>query len=74
MENKKKQPEEELPTVLEAIEQLMTPQTVLEYPEKEIIFKNSSQQAVKSLKVNICSTEYGDMTLLHELHSSTRSI
>lgn len=72
MEDREKQQKENLPTVIEAIEQLMTPQTVLEYEEAEILFKDSSQQAVKSLQVNICSTETLDMAVLHKLHSQTR--
>lgn len=74
MKNKKEQiQEEQLPTVLEVIEELMTPGTVLKYPEKEIILHNSPQSAIKSLKVNILSAESQDMAILHKLHSKTRS-
>ncbi len=63
---------DELPTVIEVLERELRPGTVLVYQEKDIIFNDSSQSAVKSLKVNIVSTESQDMATLHRLHSLTR--
>lgn len=65
---------EELPTVIEVLEREMRPGTVLVYQERNVIFKNSSQSAVKFLKVNIVSTESQDMAILHRLHSQVRGI
>lgn len=72
MEIRKEQQTEESPTVVEFLEHLLKPGTVLQFPEKSIIFKNSPQSAVKSLVVNICSTESIDMAVLHQLHTQTR--
>lgn len=68
------QNEDELPTVLEVLEKEMRPGTVLVYRETDVIFKDSSQSAVKSLKVNIVSTESQDMAILHRLHTQTRAV
>lgn len=73
MKNKNKQSIDQLPTVLESLEKLITPNTVLVYPEKEIIFENNKLSPVKSLKVNICSIETQDMAILHRLHTQTRA-
>jgi len=64
--------DEELPTVLEVLEKEMRLGTVLVYRERDVMFKNSSQSAVKSLQVNIVSTESQDMSILHRLHTLTR--
>lgn len=77
MVDKNKQPQIELPTVSEVMEQIMTPGTILgalEYPEKPIQFTNSPQSAVKTLAVKICSTETKLTEVLHELHSQTRLV
>jgi hypothetical protein len=71
---KRKIVNEELPTVLEVLEREMRPGTVLVYQEKDVVFANSSQSAVKSLKVNIVSTESQDMAILHRLHMQVRSV
>ncbi len=65
---------EELPTVEELLEQYYTHGTRLQlkYQEKEIIF-NNPLSPVKSLQVNICSTETQHQTALHKLHTLTRS-
>jgi len=64
-----------IPTVVEALDSLIKrPMTVLEYPEKDVIFKNPIS-AVKSLKVQISSIEALDqksMSILHNLHTRTR--
>ena len=72
MKDKGKQ--EELPTVVETLQKLVKYGTVLEYPEKPIIFESSPQSAVKKLEVRICSTETLDQSILHKLHTQTRSI
>lgn len=41
---------------------------------EKITFKNYPQSAVKSLEVNIYSTESQDMAILHRLHTQTRTI
>lgn len=66
--------EDELPTVVEVLERKMRPGTIMIYQEKDVVFKNSSQSAVKSLKVNIVSTEFKEMAVLHQLHTQTRSV
>lgn len=71
MKDKGKQ-EEQLPTVVETLQKLVRYGTVLEYPEKSIIFKSSPQSAVKKLEVRICSTETLDHSALHKLHTQTR--
>lgn len=75
MKNKKDQTKD-LPTVSELVEKLMTPGTVLgrlEFPEKPIIFESSPQSAVKKLEVKITSTESVDQSILHKLHTQTRT-
>ncbi len=73
MATKKGQEQNELPTITEVLDQILKPGTVLVYPEKKMVFKNSPQVAVKSLEVNICSTEVLDMAILHKLHTQTRT-
>ena len=63
-----------LPTITEALDRLLTRGTVLKYPERQITFNESRLSAVKSLEVNICSTETEDMALLHKLHTKTREV
>lgn len=63
----------DLPTVVEVLNQLVRPGTVLMYPEKEIAFQNSPQAVVKILSVNICSTETTDMSALHKIHTQIRN-
>lgn len=65
--------EEDLPTVLEVLQKLMRRGTLLMYPEKPIFFPNTLQ-SVKSLSVNICSSETIDMAILHKLHTKTKII
>jgi len=64
-----------IPTVVEALGSLMKrPMTVLEYPEKNVVFKNPIS-AGKSLNVQISSIETLDqksMSILHNLHTKTR--
>lgn len=74
MDDKKEQQKENLPSLSEALQTLITQGTVVQYPEKPIIFKESHHTAVKTLEVNICSTEGDIKALLHKLHSKTRSI
>jgi len=66
--------ESELPTVLEVLEREVHFGVVLQYPEKGIAFPEAKLSPVKSLKVNIISTETLDMAMLHRLHSQTRTI
>ena len=61
-----------LPTITEALDRLMTHGTVLKYQERQITFNESRLSAVKSLEVNICSTESLDLALLHKLYTLTR--
>ena len=70
----KKTKAENLPQLTEVLNQLVKPGTVLVYPEKEIIFQNSSQAVVKTLSVNICSTETADMSALHKLNTQIRNL
>ena len=63
-----------LPTITEALDRLLTRGTVLKYPERQITFNESRLSAVKSLEVNICSTEANDIALLHRLYTKTREI
>ena len=72
MENKKIEPKD-LPLVSEVLAQLVRPGTVLMYPEKQIIFHSSPQAVVKTLSVNICSTETTDMSALHKIHTKIRN-
>lgn len=74
MQTEEKQGQEQLPPLSEVIEKLMSPGTVLTYPELEIAFGQSRQAAVKSLKVRVFSTESRDMAVLHKLHTQTREI
>jgi len=66
--------ESELPTVMEVLEREVQFGVVLQYPEKDIIFPEAKLSPVKSLKVNIISTESRDMAVLHKLHSQTRIV
>lgn len=63
-----------LPVVVEVLDSLMKPSTVLEYQEKDIKFKNPIS-SVKSLRVQVSSTETLDqksMSILHSLHTKIR--
>lgn len=63
--------ESEIPTVVELLDKMLNPNTVLTYSEKEVEFK-SPQSAVKSLKVTITSTEALDqkaVSIFHSLHT-----
>jgi len=66
--------ESELPTVMEVLEREVQFGVVLQYPEKDIIFPGAKLSPVKSLRVNIISTESQDLAILHHLHSQTRTI
>ena len=59
---------EDLPLITDVLKKLITPGTVLMYPEKEITMESSPQTAVKTLQVNICSTETKDMSILHKIN------
>ena len=63
-----------LPTITGALDRLMKRGTVLKYPERQVTFNESRLSAVKSLEVNICSTETADMALLHKLYTKTREV
>ncbi|OGC51514.1 hypothetical protein A2982_02320 [candidate division WWE3 bacterium RIFCSPLOWO2_01_FULL_39_13] len=65
---------QDLPAITEALDRLMKRGTVLKYPERQITFNESRQSAVKSLEVNICSTEAEDMSLLRKLYTKTREV
>jgi len=65
---------EDLPLITDVLENLVTPGTVLMYPEKEVTMESSPQTAVKTLQVNICSTESNDLCVLHHLHSKVKQI
>jgi hypothetical protein len=65
--------EAELPTVAEVLDRELRPGGILIYQEKDVVFKSSTQAAVKSLKVNIVSTESKDLAVLHQLHTQTRA-
>lgn len=41
---------------------------------EKITFEKHPQSVVKSLEVNIYSTESQDMAILHKLHTNTRSV
>ena len=64
---------EDLPMVTDVLDQLMRFGTVLAYPEGEIDFTAYRQCPIKTLQVNICSTETTDLTVLHTLHSQVRN-
>ncbi len=71
----------QLPTLREALSKLLTPGTVvgdvlapISFEDDPIIFENTPLSAVKSLKVNIFSTETAEMGALHQLHTATRAI
>jgi len=64
--------DEELPTVAEVLDRELRPGGILIYQERDVIFKNAAQSAVKTLKVNIVSTESRDLAVLHQLHTQTR--
>ena len=63
----------ELPMVTDLLMQIMTPGTVYSYPGKPVVFNDSTQQAVKSLKVTFSSTQSTDMAMLHQLHTKVRN-
>lgn len=62
--------ESELPQLADVLIKEMGIGTIFTYPEKEIVFPNSKQSPVKSLKVNIVSTDSKDLATLHKLHTS----
>lgn len=66
--------DEDLPTVMEVLERELRPVTVLTYQEKDVVFNNAAQSAVKALKVSISSMESNDMAVLHRLHTHTRIV
>lgn len=73
MKNKGTQPNtEDLPTVREVLDKLMTRGTALLYPEEPIIFNNKFSP-VKSLQVQVCSIESTNQAILHKLHTLTRA-
>ncbi len=66
--------EDQLPTVEEILNQLMSPATMLgtlEFPEKPITFPNSKLSPVKSLTVKVISTESRKEAILNRLHNAT---
>ncbi len=65
--------QEQLPTVVEVIEKWLTPGTLLKYQAKKITFDKYPLSVVKSLKVNICSTETVDMGVLHKIQNNVRT-
>ncbi|MEK7571641.1 MAG: hypothetical protein AAB553_05190 [Patescibacteria group bacterium] len=65
--------QKKIPTVVEALEKLMTRGTVLEYREKDIIF-NNHLSPIKSLKVTVSSIETKDQSVLHKLQKNIRQI
>jgi len=74
MKSKGKQsPTEDLPTVREVLDKLLTPGSALIYPEERITF-NSKLSPVKSLQVRICSTEADNQRILHTLHKRVRQL
>jgi len=66
--------EENLPRVIDILEQLMTTQTLLAYPEKSVMFPETKLSPIKTLQVNICSIETTKASILHQLHTKTRSV
>ena len=71
----------QLPTLREALSKLLIPGTVvgevstpISFQDDPITFDNSPLSAVKSLKVNIFSTETAEMGALHQLHTQTRTV
>jgi len=71
----------QIPTLKQALDKLMTSGTVvgqisapISFEDDSIIFDNSPLSAVKSLKVNLYSTETEEMGILHKLHTMTRSV
>ena len=66
--------EDQLPTIEELLNQLMSPGTVLgilEFPEKPITFLNSKLSPVKTLTVKVISTESRKEAILNKLHNAT---
>jgi len=63
---------DELPMVSDLLMKLMTPGAVYSYPGKPVVFSDSTQQTVKSLKVTFSSTQSNDMAILHHLHTKVR--
>ncbi|OGD74857.1 hypothetical protein A2228_03305 [Candidatus Collierbacteria bacterium RIFOXYA2_FULL_46_10] len=63
---------EDLPTVREVLDKMMTRGTALLYQEEPIIFNNKFSP-VKSLQVQICSIEGDNQAILHKLHTLTRT-
>ena len=63
---------ENLPRVVDVLEQWMKAETVLTYPEGAIDFRSYRQCPIKTLQVNICSTETADKAVLYKLHNQIR--
>ena len=69
------QSNKDLPMVTDVLDQLVKFGTVLTYPEGEIDFRRDYRQCpIKTLAVNICSTETGDLAVLHQLYTQVRSV
>jgi len=64
---------DKLPSVVDILAQLTTPNTIYEYPESDLMFDGSAQSTVKCLKVNVLSTESKDLSILRRLHSRTHN-
>lgn len=65
---------QDLPPVTDVLMSLTMPGTILTYPEKPLTFKESTQQAVKTLEVTVSSTESKDQSILHKLHTKMRDM
>ncbi len=72
MDNKEKK-EEEKPRLIDVLDRLVVPGTVLSYQEEDVTFQDTPNAIVKSLKVNICSTETLDQYALHNIHRQIRA-
>lgn len=72
MDDKEKK-EEDKPRLIDVLDQLVVPGTVLSYQEEEISFQDTPNAIVKNLKVNICSTETLDEYALHNIHKQIRA-
>lgn len=77
----KDESDNQIPTLKEVLNKIMTPGGVvgnisapISFPDDPISFDNSPLSAVKTLGVNIYSTETEDMGILHKLHTATRSV
>ena len=68
------QSNKDLPMVTDVLDQLVKFGTVLTYPEGEIDFRDYRQCPIKTLAVNVCSTETEDLAVLHQLYTQVRSV